>query len=196
MDLQIIKTDILEKDIDYVYRTYLLGNKVWYFEEYLAQTDYSQKYDDLKDFVSGKLKVHFNDVAIFGSAKTGFSFSPSKNFKAFHEKSDLDIVVVSREKFEQFWQAYSDIHFNNVKPINEYTYVTKAIFQKYIVFNGFDLSSEVYKEWSKLESEFKKDLQTEFDIEHDINYRIFESWNAVKNYYTRNIRFLKSKLGG
>ena len=29
---------------------------------------------------------------------------------------------------------------------------------------------------------FEKDLQLDFEIENDIHYRIFESWDAAKDY--------------
>ncbi|WP_438349202.1 hypothetical protein ACP8HI_00435 [Paenibacillus sp. FA6] len=191
-----MKRDILENDIYNIYRTNLLGNEVWYFKDYLQDPDYSRTYDNLKHFISEKLAVHFNNVAIFGSAKTGYSFSPNKDFRIFNECSDIDIVVVSQTMFSYFWTEYMDIHAKSIRPINNYPYVAKAIFQKFIVFNGFDLSNEAYVKWHKQESDFKKDLQLNFNIVHDINYRIFESWDAVQNYYMRSIHILKSQLGG
>ena len=196
MSLESIKKDILEKDELYIYRNYLLGNEVWYYKEYLRDPNYSRTYDNLKHFISDKLRVHFNDVAIFGSAKTGYSFSPEKNFKLFDDSSDIDITVVSQPRFIMFWNAYTKMHASSIRPINEYGYVAKCIFQRFITFKGFDLSNDTYKNWYKQESDFKKNLQLEFSISQDINYRIFESWDAVQGYYTRNIKILKSKLGG
>lgn len=196
LDLESVKKDILEKDVEYIYRSYLLGNEVWYYRDYLQDPQYSRTYDNLKHFISERLRVHFNDVAIFGSAKTGCSFAPGKGFRLFNEKSDIDIVIVSQQRFLLFWNSYVKMHVNSIRTITNYNYVAKCIFQKFITFEGFDLSNDTYKNWYKQESDFKKDLQLEFNIAHDINYRIFESWEAVYGYYTRNIRILKSMLGG
>ncbi|MNW49637.1 hypothetical protein D3C74_270640 [compost metagenome] len=196
LDLESMKQEILEKDEICIYRNYLLGNEVWYYKEFLRDLNYSRTYDNLKHFISDKLRVHFNDIAIFGSAKTGYSFSPEKNFKLFDDSSDIDITVVSQTRFMMFWNAYAKMHTNSIRPISEYGYVAKCIFQKFITFKGFDLNNDTYKNWYKQESDFKKNLQLEFNISQDINYRIFESWDAVQSYYTRNIKILKSKLGG
>lgn len=41
--------------------------------------------------------------------------------------------------------------------------------------------------WLKKTQGFEKDLQLDFEIENDIHYRIFESWDAAKDYYMSSI---------
>ncbi|HEX5688265.1 MAG TPA: hypothetical protein VFY73_29955 [Ideonella sp.] len=43
-------------------------------------------------------------ITIVGSAATGFSLNPNKNFKAFDEKSDLDVAVISPHHFSEGWR--------------------------------------------------------------------------------------------
>lgn len=45
------------------------------------------------------------DVFLVGSGRLGFSIKPTEQFRPFNEQSDLDIVIVSRPLFEQYWKA-------------------------------------------------------------------------------------------
>lgn len=40
----------------------------------------------------------------------------------------------------------------------------------------------------------KKDLQLQFDIEHEIHYRIYESWEAAQMYYISGLALNQKKL--
>ena len=87
-----------------IYYKYLIGQEVWYFKN--DHQDHSNKYDDFKKFISNKLDIPFNNIAIVGSAKTKFSFSPYKNFKEFGSDSDLDLIIVSKYYYKKIWAAY------------------------------------------------------------------------------------------
>ena len=56
-----------------IYYKYLIGQEVWYFKN--DHQDHSNKYDDFKKFISNKLDIPFNNIAIVGSAKTKFSLN-------------------------------------------------------------------------------------------------------------------------
>ena len=51
-----------------------------------------------------KLDVDPACLTLVGSAATGFSLNPTKNFKAFDEKSDLDVAVISQHHFSVGWR--------------------------------------------------------------------------------------------
>ena len=60
-----------------------------------------------------EIKEHFNlesifDVFLVGSARLGFSIKPTAQFRHFNDQSDLDIVIVSKSLFEQYWKAARD----------------------------------------------------------------------------------------
>lgn len=190
------KNDILHKDIEYVYDEYLMGTHVWCFYEMFKEQSYD-KYDKFRKYIARKLDVHFPDVAVIGSAKTGFSMNPTKNFKVFDSKSDIDIVVVSSSLFYSFWDEYLKEH-NSITGIKNgsYRYITSCIFKKFIIFDGFDNSNDYYARWQKKTKGFEKDLQLMFKIDNDIHYRIFESWDAVKMYYCKGLLENREKLKG
>lgn len=56
---------------------------------------FAKDYDEFKLYMSKKLEIHVNNIAIVGSAKMGFSLSPDKNYRTFNDESDIDLVLVS-----------------------------------------------------------------------------------------------------
>jgi hypothetical protein len=103
-----ILQDLVSLDTISIYKKYLLGQEVWYFKQ-KDPTKYLQTYDNFKHYVANSLGIHFNNISIVGSAKTGISFSPVNDFKVFDSESDLDLVLVSPNLFYQFWDAYLDL---------------------------------------------------------------------------------------
>ena len=55
------------------------------------------------------LKVDPYGVILVGSACTGYSLNPNKNFREFHDRSDLDVAVVSDRHFDEAWRFLRDI---------------------------------------------------------------------------------------
>lgn len=184
------------KDLDVlstekVYNKYLVGGDIWYFKNRYGEKWYDV-YDAFRLFISDKLGVHYNDVALTGSAKLGFSINPKKNFKDFDEKSDIDIIIISQRYFYLFWEAYVRDSYAEIKMPN-FEDVYFGIFKKYIIFDGFTLSNETYAEWVKKTQGFEKDIQLNFGIEHEVHYRIFESWDSAKDYYMSSIDMSKNE---
>lgn len=191
-----LKDDLIDfiknHDVMEIYYKYLIGQDVWYFID--QDGSHSEKYDDFKKFISRKLDVPFNNIAIVGSAKTKFSFSPKKEFKEFCDNSDLDLIIVSKYYYKKIWNAYREIsqeaylHGFNTKANN--------------IFNGFigikdtdeTYGNEDLNEWQRLVRTFKAELQLKFSVSHEINYRIYADWESVQNYHIRGINKLKEGL--
>lgn len=186
------KNNLLTKDVKKVYRRYLLGHDIWLFREHIAPTDFAQRYDDFKIYISEKLNLHVNNIAIVGSAKLGFSLAPDNNFRKFNEDSDIDIVIVSQSLFKQSWDAYFDLKQKGYLPT--YAPVAKDIFRRFVNLKNPDIRSTFFDEWTRIVEPCKKDLQVLFSIPHDINYRIYDSWESVEQYHCSGLEALKNKL--
>lgn len=185
MDSKTYKEDLSKMSVEEIYNKYIIGGDIWYFRNKYGECWY-EKYDEFKLFISNKLEVHYNDIAIAGSAKLGFSLNPIKNFKKFDENSDIDIIVVSQKYFNHFWDSYRRDSYAAVKTPN-FSKVCFSIFRKYLTFEGFRNTNPEYAMWLKKTQGFEKNLQLEFDIENEIHYRIFESWDSAKDYYISSI---------
>ena len=186
VDIEKYKEDLVNMKLEDVYTRYVLGGEVWYFKEKFGE-QWFDKYNEFKIFISKKLGVHYNDIAIAGSAKTGFSLNPSKGYRAFGENSDIDIIIISQPLFYRFWNAYLKDSYSEVR-VNKYLYVCQCIFRKFITFDGFKKGNEEFSDWEKQTRGFEKDLQLCYGIAHDIHYRIYESWEAAQMYYISGMK--------
>jgi len=132
-----------------LYRSYLLGHDIWYFREYLKRTDHASQYDRMKNLMSDRLNIHPNNIAIVGSAKLGFSITPTeeKCFSPFSDKSDLDIAIVSSEIFRSSWTAFLDLSEKGYLP--GYKSVTSNIFRRFVSLKKPDHRSVFFSrvEW-------------------------------------------------
>lgn len=189
MDVECIKTAIASKSSEEIYDELFISGEVWIFKNIYGDNWFEQ-YDGFKKYISNKLKVHYNDIGIAGSAKLGLSLNPEKNFKKFDDKSDVDIIIVSRKLFNEFWEQYLYDSYNPTATIKNIKYVTFCIFRKYLTLDCFR-NNAYYNEWQRLTNGFEKDIQLYFQINNEIHYRIFESWDTVKMYYVSSINKLK-----
>lgn len=190
--LEEFKAKLIEDDIRDVYQRYLLGHDTWYFREHKQSANYAQDYDDFKLYMSKKLELHVNNIAIVGSAKMGFSLSPTKDYRGFNEESDIDLVVVSSPIFKASWEAYLDLHLRGYLPT--YAPVAKNIFKGFVSLKEIDNRAGFFDMWSRKVEPLKKDFQTLFGIPHEVNYRVYDSWESVERYHLSGLKTLKEKL--
>ena len=186
------KVKLSSEDIRDVYQRYLLGHDIWYFREKKQSTSYAQDYDDFKLYLSKKLDIHVNNIAIVGSAKLGFSLSPDKDYKVFNEESDIDLVIVSEKIYKASWMAFIELQSKDYLPI--YAPIAKNIFKGFVSLKEIDIRSEFFEQWERKVRPLKKDFQTVFGIENDINYRVYDSWESVERYHISGLNSLKNKL--
>ena len=186
---QLIQKLSSKSELD-IYYEYLLGQDVWYFKT--NGDNFSSDYDAFKKFISRKLNIPFNNISIVGSAKTRFSFSPSKNLSEFHIGSDFDLIIVSRNIFYKIWSAYREV--SQGQYLENYNQKCGNIFGGFISIRDDDKTygNSTLEKWQKEVLSFKAELQLTFNIQHDINYRIYSDWESVEEYHVKGITKLKS----
>jgi hypothetical protein len=192
MDQTEIKEFIDSNTETEIYYRYLIGQEVWYFQR--CGDEFSTDYDEFKKFISLKLDVPFNNISIVGSAKTKYSFSPSKNFKEFNDESDFDLIIVSKEMYINIWNAYRNISQQTF--LHGFSRKCANIFNGFVSIKDSDptYGNEILKEWQRKVRTFKADLQLKFKIQHEINYRIYSDWESVQDYHVRGIAKLKGEI--
>lgn len=140
------------------------------------------------------MDVPFNNISIVGSAKTRYSFSPSKKFREFNEESDFDLIIVSNELYKKIWSAYREI--------SQQTFLQGFKWKCANIFNGFvsikdsdpTYGNDLLQDWQRKVRTFKADLQLKFKIYHEVNYRIYSDWGSVQDYHVRGIEKLKGEI--
>lgn len=189
MTVEDMKAAIKAKSADEIYNEFFISGEVWIFKSTFGERWFEQ-YDKFKKYVAKKLGVHYNNIGIAGSAKLGFSLNPTKNFRNFNDTSDVDIIIVSQRLFNEFWKQYLYDSYNLTTRIENIQYVTFCIFRKYLTLDYFR-NNAYFNEWQRVTNGFEKDIQLHFQINNEIHYRIFESWDSVKMYYVSSINKLR-----
>lgn len=178
--------------VEVVSSEYLFSSKVWFFSQKFNNGKQYEQYDSFKAYFSKHLKLPTNDVAIVGSAKTGFSLAPAKDFSVFHDGSDIDVAIVSPRIFRDSWDAYLQLKSSNRLP--DQKSIARDIFRRFVTLKNPPAGSKFFEEWSKLVDPFKKDLQLTFGMPNEINYRIYKSWDDAKTYHNDGLAELAKKL--
>ncbi len=65
-------------------------------------------WDSFRQDIGRALSVEVADIAVVGSGRFGFSLKPGNNFRAFRDKSDIDVVVVNAALFDYVWYQLLD----------------------------------------------------------------------------------------
>jgi len=154
--------------------------------------DDDEKYFQLKNTIAQKFGLNPADVIMIGSAKLGFSISPLKLWKPFHEDSDIDMVVISPDIFDKFWVELYDL---NIKLTDRSVYEDKQ-YRKFLdyFFKGwlrpdlFPFSYDGRKEWFDF---FKSISYAEFGIQR-VSGAIFRNHAFYERYHVANIRAIRN----
>lgn len=150
--------------------------------------------DEICDF----LKIHPQNFCIVGSAKTGFSLNTDKTKnrfgKSFDETSDIDLVLVSEEIFQNLWIELLDfqknivlkLDFTKKKNFNELQHI---FFWGLIRFDKLTNDFPFAKEWW----EFFNRLSIKNDYgPRRIRAGLYKSWYHVTLNYERNLNEIRN----
>lgn len=172
------------------------------FNEYswIFPTRSNLEYEDFRQQFAVVFGVHSTDVAIVGSAKYGFSLSPSKDFRKFQpdehsgEQSDLDIVVISRSLFNETWHHLRRADYNGA--INARKYFQDDVFRRFIMIGADDERDGFYlRDLSKLIDRVRRTATTRFAIAQTIKLRVYATWTDAKAYHIWSMQKLAEQHG-
>lgn len=58
----------------------------------------------VRNSISERFEVEYNNVIVVGSANLGFSIKPKKRYVPFGEDSDVDVAIVCDRLFDKVWR--------------------------------------------------------------------------------------------
>jgi hypothetical protein len=67
--------------------------------------------ETLRRHLGSKLSVPEGSIYVVGSAKTGFSWAPDTFPTAFSKDSDIDVVIVDKNRFDKLWLALISVAY-------------------------------------------------------------------------------------
>ena len=62
-------------------------------------------WDAFRNILVSNFSVSQTDIRVVGSGRLGFSLKPGQNLKSFGDTSDIDVIVVHADLFDQLWLA-------------------------------------------------------------------------------------------
>lgn len=204
MDRQdILKSDLLSLAPKEFYLKHIVKSYNWYFSDYLKvpQNEIVDRMDYFKEIVSSYFGVSFHSLQIVGSAKTGYSLSPQKVLRPFHDEipgepsSDIDIAVISEKLFLGFWdklRKVKGIWYNK----RYYNHLTESIFRGYINEKDVLRIEGICEDWMALIDPVNMALQDKLGFIHPITYRLYRNWDDLEEYQIAGISKAQKALEG
>jgi len=137
-------------------------------------------------------------ITFVGSAATGASMNPLKNFRLFDKTSDVDVAVISPHHFAIGWRY---LRMNNVRRlrvdkrtrvawdehVNRYIYWGTIATDRLLGVLPFGL------QWLKATSKMEEISPT---LGHSVNLRIYADYESPRAYQLQSIRALRNSLIG
>jgi hypothetical protein len=158
---------------------------------YLFKDDESL-YFDLKHEIANHFSENPESVRIVGSAKLGFSIAPHKLWNNFSPESDIDIVIISKAIFENFWCELYDFNIEltsrNYKDQNQYNKFLEYFFKGWLRPDLFPFTYHRKNEWFDY---FKSISYGKYGYQK-IAAAVYYDFNLFEKYHIKNIKRLRS----
>jgi predicted nucleotidyltransferase len=174
----------------FVFNQFLMNEDVYVLRE-SHKEDAIRVYHDIKVATGDALGVPVKNVAIVGSAKTGYSLTPGRNYSPFGGESDLDLVIVSDSLFRELWESYLD--YVNSSTGQPYASVAKNVFRHFISIKAEEVRGdqlEYFSSWINRVDRLRQTFQLRFKLPSEINYRVYDAWRYVEQYHVAGLNAL------
>lgn len=171
----------------------IMGNPIpWFFINQFG-SEAIRKYQEFRVYMASVFNVTTNDIMICGSSLLGYSLSPDKNYADFNGNSDVDIVIISKRLFNEYWKEFFNDYVYSKLTGNNYKITAKNIFKHFVDFHyDYVLTHPLYIKWEKKTSGYIKDLQIKFNFPEKISYRIYSSFEEYKQNLIKTLFDIKN----
>lgn len=200
-DISTIKNDLVLLTAEQFYTKYIVCTENWYLENVLElpQDEHQYILEQYRVIISQQLNISINSITMVGSGKIGFSLSPTKPFMPFNNDedirkvSDLDIAIVSPVLFNKFWRLIKLSYRNEYKELYE-KHIFREIYRGYINEQNLQQIHGCRAQWNELIEQIKKELIDTLYIQHEITFRLYNSWEDFQDYNIQNIKTLQRSM--
>lgn len=177
-------------------REHLFAPDAWVFSEE-AGKNLLGSYQDFRHTMADLIDENPNNIAIVGSAKFGHSLKPKTGdpLRAFHDGSDIDIIIVSQRLFHEIVNAYRTAYYNGYKGLMDDHAID--VFRNFVVVyprqDGAYRSSYLREIWLKFQH-MRRNAGTQHRLRNQIKFRVYASWQDAENYHAAGVQLLKKEL--
>lgn len=148
------------------------------------------RYVAWKRDLATRIEVDPACITLVGSAAIGFSLNPDNNLRPFHDRSDIDVAIISSHHFNVAWRFLR----NNNSVRARLDYKTKSAWDSHAtnyVYWGAIATDKLLgvlpfgKQWLLATSSM---AQVEPTRGRDINLRIYSDHESLRSYQTRSVK--------
>jgi predicted nucleotidyltransferase len=176
-----------------------LSDLVWelYFEDlpHLFSANRGQ-YRAWRLAIAEKLDISPNEIILVGSAATGFSLNPRKDFAPFRLQSDVDVAVVSEYYFSEAWRCLRRIDLTLSTASVGQKNALREHKEKFVYF-GCIATDKILpllpfnRRWMVTRSSLAQMAPTSG---REINFRIYKDFRALTDYHANGLESLRTEL--
>lgn len=156
--------------------------------------------------LSADLGIAVTDITVVGSARLGFSLKPSNNLKAFSDKSDIDVVIVNANLFDELWYALLRAAYPRPPVTEEFggwlATRRKELYTGWLSPLEIRLDKQIFgaravpvldfnARWFNT---FKKASQHPPRRHEDITGRLYRTWQHAELYHLHSLHALRQSL--
>lgn len=94
--IAVFKADLQALPIRDVVRKHISTGSPFAFSE--------NEYYELRRTVAAEFRLHPTSVVVVGSTRVGFSLNPEHRYRPVQTSSDIDVAIVSQERFDDYWE--------------------------------------------------------------------------------------------
>jgi hypothetical protein len=180
-DLELLKpNDVIRKHIT-------TGMPVYLDEE---------QYFDLRSRIADEFKLYPSEVVLVGSCRMGFSIAPKKRYREARRNSDLDVAIVSLDRFDNYWDGVFAYAANDAawKRSKEYRHFVRTLFNGWIDPRGLP-NVPRFEQAVRWTSFFDTLMQSRQFGSRRITARLYRTWMRLEAYQEKSIRQCRVHLG-
>jgi len=157
---------------------------------------FAESWDSYRLWRRAAINVDISEIIVIGSAAVGFSLSPTNQLKAFDQRSDIDVAVVSDHFFSEAWHHLRTIDLT-LDPLTPPQRTAVIAHQKRYVYWGCIATDRLLpilpfaQKWLAARSAL---AAMEPTVERDINFRIYKDFRALRGYQLIGLQKLRTTL--
>lgn len=163
-------------------------------------------WDAFRDELVDQLEIQRDNIRIVGSGRLGFSLRPGTNLKLFDDRSDIDVVIVDSDLFDQIWlallRAVYPNHGMNQRIGGWLDSIRNQVYGGWIVPPQIKLDGKVFGARARTVIDLRTRWFNALKLaaQHptkghaDIQGRIYRTWSHADLYHSDSLNSLRASL--
>ncbi len=149
-------------------------------------------YFELRQRVADHFGLHPSAVILVGSCRQGFSIAPKKRYRLAQPNSDLDLALISAERFDTYWdEVFAYSRSNEVwKKTSRFKKFVVTLFKGWIDPRGLPPVPR-FKQSAEWVQFFDKLMAERLFGTRRISARLYRNWERLESYQESAVRMCR-----